>query len=157
MHGEGDLGTELEAPGEACRGSETPLECGSSGGVTGGHFPGRETAAAGRARPVVRPETRAGAALGEASTNPAPARRCLRNFAEVETPPDSLAHLIKEQTRNGPPWGRGRGANSSSESRSAMGGARGWGGAWAEPGPPHPHPPPSEQCLRVSAGGRHGH
>ncbi|KAJ8787414.1 hypothetical protein J1605_023074 [Eschrichtius robustus] len=36
MHGEGDLGTELEAPGEACRGSETPLECGSSGGVTGG-------------------------------------------------------------------------------------------------------------------------
>lgn len=89
--GEGNSGTEPEAPGEASRSSEPRRVQEQRRGHQGtlpeeGNHRGREGEVSDL---VFCPETRAGAALGKASTNPASARHCLWNFSGVRNPPDS--------------------------------------------------------------------
>lgn len=141
MHGEGDLGTELEAPAEAQRPHSS---VGAAAGPPGGTSRGGKQQRPGGRGPWCVP--RAGAALGEASTNPAPARRCLRNFAEVGSPSDSLANLIKEQTRNGPPGG-GAAGQTVAPSRALP-----WAGPAAEAGlgRSRDHPTPTPDLRAVS-------
>lgn len=88
---EGNSRTEPEAPGEASRSAESPRVQAQRRDHQGtlpeeGNHSGREGEVSDL---VICPETKAGAALGKASTNPASARHCLWNFAGVRSPPDS--------------------------------------------------------------------
>lgn len=89
--GEGNSETEPEAPGEASRSSEPRRVQKQRRDHQGtlpeeGNHRGREGEVSDL---VICPETRPGAALGKASTNPASARHCLWNFSGVRNPPDS--------------------------------------------------------------------
>lgn len=88
--GGGNSGTRPEAPGEASRSSE-PLRVQEQRRDHQGTLPeeGNHSGREGEVSDlVICPETRAGAALGKASTNPASARDCLWNFAGMRSPPD---------------------------------------------------------------------